>query len=271
MKHSGLTHAEHLRLAFSRPIAHRGLFANPSTPENGLGAFSAARDLGFAIECDVRLSADGVLYAFHDDTLERLAGQPGLFQDLNASEVDALRLMGGAEKPPRVSDLLATVAGRVPLVVELKTFDAHGWDVSFATEAACIELLRSYLGPVVVKSFNPHSVLWMRRVASELPCGLISCDIMRDTDFSFCRSDEARQLTDLVHPAALEADFISYNVQDLSPERAVRIDRPLMVWTVRTAEQLAQACRLADAPVFERGVVPLLQSGLSFRAGTMHW
>lgn len=267
----GSERSEHLRLALSRPIAHRGLFANPSVPENSLSAFVAARDQGFSIECDVRLSADGVLYAFHDDGLERLCGHAGWFRDLNSTEIDKICLMSGSESPPRVGSMLAAIGGRVPLVIELKTFSNWGWDVSFATERALVNELKNYAGPVAVKSFNPQSVLWVLQALPEIPCGLVACDFLKDSDFSFCCENERRQLAALTHPAARQSDFISYSVHDLNPEISQRITRPLMVWTVRTPLDLQKAREWADAPVFERGVVPFLQSGISFRAGTMRW
>lgn len=267
----GINRAEHLRHAFGRPIAHRGLFSNPSVPENSLGAFFAARDQGFGIECDVRLSADGVLYAFHDDELDRLCGRAGWFQDLHSSGVDDLRLMNSSERPPRVKDMLSGIGGKVPLVIELKTFSKRGWDAAFATERALVEELKRYAGPVVVKSFNPKSVLWMLAELPEIPCGLIACDLLKDIDFPFCGEDEARQLTELTHPAALQCDFVSYSVHDLTPALSRHISRPLMVWTVRTPADLLKAQEWADAPVFEQGVASLLHSGISFRAGTMRW
>ena len=62
-----------------RPIAHRGYHdLNKTRWENTLSAFAAAVERGFAIECDVHLSADGVPVVFHDDDLKRLTGTEGL-------------------------------------------------------------------------------------------------------------------------------------------------------------------------------------------------
>ena len=57
----------------ARPIAHRGLHDRAaSRPENTLAAARAAVAGGFAIECDVQLSADGEAMVFHDAALGRL-------------------------------------------------------------------------------------------------------------------------------------------------------------------------------------------------------
>ena len=50
---------------------------NKTVWENTLSAFRRAVDKGFAIECDVHLTADGVPVVFHDDDLKRLTGTDG--------------------------------------------------------------------------------------------------------------------------------------------------------------------------------------------------
>ena len=60
---------------FDRPIAHRGLHdRSRGIIENSRSAFEAAIAHGYAIECDVQLSSDGVPFIFRDDTLERMRG-----------------------------------------------------------------------------------------------------------------------------------------------------------------------------------------------------
>ncbi len=51
--------------------------ADPQKRENSLAAFKAAVDNGYAIECDLQISADGVPVVFHDDTLDRLTSETG--------------------------------------------------------------------------------------------------------------------------------------------------------------------------------------------------
>ena len=71
-----------------RPIAHRGLHDSASgVIENTLRAAEAAIAGGFAIECDVQLSADGEVFVFHDETLDRLTDAPGPLSALSAAEI----------------------------------------------------------------------------------------------------------------------------------------------------------------------------------------
>lgn len=58
-------------------IAHRG--AGRQAPENTLAAFRLGMAAGFrAFECDVQLSADGIPFLLHDDTLQRTSNGSGL-------------------------------------------------------------------------------------------------------------------------------------------------------------------------------------------------
>jgi len=75
------------------PYAHRG--ASKLAPENTLAAFQFAYDLGFKIiETDVRCSTDGIVYAFHDDTLQRMVGDVRKIEDLTSHQIDELRIDG---------------------------------------------------------------------------------------------------------------------------------------------------------------------------------
>ncbi|MBM3270557.1 MAG: glycerophosphodiester phosphodiesterase [Candidatus Sericytochromatia bacterium] len=101
-------------------VGHRG--AAGHAPENTLSAFAAGARMGAdLVECDVHLSRDGEVVVFHDDTLERTTGAPGLLRD---HDLDALRRLdaGRGERIPTLAELLAFAAGRPPLgvVVEIK-------------------------------------------------------------------------------------------------------------------------------------------------------
>ncbi|MDB5816804.1 MAG: ugpQ, partial [Rhizobacter sp.] len=72
-------------------IAHRG--AGTEAPENTMAAFRLGARHGFtAFECDVKLSADGIPFLLHDDTLERTTdghGVAGHLPWLELSRLDA--------------------------------------------------------------------------------------------------------------------------------------------------------------------------------------
>ncbi|TWP33596.1 glycerophosphodiester phosphodiesterase [Leekyejoonella antrihumi] len=90
-------------------MAHRG-FSGPDGNhriENSMRAFQAAVDLGLMyVETDVHATADGVLLAFHDETLDRVTDSRGVISGLPWSQVSRAKI-GGQEPIPRLEDLLA--------------------------------------------------------------------------------------------------------------------------------------------------------------------
>ena len=95
-------------LDLPRPLAfaHRG--GTSQYPENSWRAFEHAVGLGYSyLETDAHATADGVLVAFHDRTLDRVTDRAGRIADLPYSEVSAARI-GGTDPIPLVEDLLST-------------------------------------------------------------------------------------------------------------------------------------------------------------------
>jgi len=78
-------------LSYEHPVrfAHRG--SRVLWPENTMTAFQGAVDLGYRyIETDVHVSRDGVIFIFHDDTLERVTNGKGLARDWEWAELKKL-------------------------------------------------------------------------------------------------------------------------------------------------------------------------------------
>ena len=247
-----------LRHGLALPIAHRGLFEPGRLPENSMGAFALAIEKGLAMECDVRLDAVGDVAVFHDDMLERLTEGVGRFANTPVADVAHLRLQGTSYGIPWLRELLANIAGRVPLVVELKSFGAEGWHTDGRLERAVVEALQGYEGVVLLKSFNPHSVTTLLDLDHNWPVGQIACAMVGDGDFGFLSNEEALRLTHLDTDAARGAHFISYGIADLSYElrfASAHADKPWMTWTVRTPDQMNKALRLGCQVIFERGVL----------------
>lgn len=98
-------------------MAHRGFDLHGR--ENSMAAFQAAVDLGFRyLETDVHATADGVLLAFHDQTLDRVTDAHGVIGELPWSAVARARI-GGTEPIPRLEDVLGTF-GQVRVNIDVK-------------------------------------------------------------------------------------------------------------------------------------------------------
>lgn len=86
-------------------FAHRG--GAGRFPENSWRAFEHAVGLGYAyLETDAHATADGVLVAFHDKTLDRATDRTGAIASLPAGEVAAARI-AGTDPIPLLEDLVA--------------------------------------------------------------------------------------------------------------------------------------------------------------------
>jgi glycerophosphoryl diester phosphodiesterase len=227
------------------PIAHRGLHS-PGVPENSLAAIEAAVAAGLPVEIDIQPTADGRVVCFHDWNLQRMTGRDGRVAATKSGELSDLRLLGTGEGIPFFEDVLRLVAGRQPLVIEIKNRRQPE-----GMEAAMSAILKDYQGAYVVHSFNPFSLGWLRRNAPWIVRGQISCAF--DTD------DMATWKKLLLEHYAMNwmsrPHFISHQIKRLpSPVTSVlrnAFGLPLLAWTAKSPEEFALAKTLADNVIFE--------------------
>ena len=126
-------HAQRVAFLSAQPYAHRGLHGDGRI-ENSRAAFTAAIAAGHGIELDVQPAREGEAFVFHDPMLDRLTDSSGPFGLHSAHELDQIRLRGSHETIPRLSEILALVAGRVPVLIEIKANEAAV--ASFASASA---------------------------------------------------------------------------------------------------------------------------------------
>ena len=245
----------------ARPFAHRGLHDRAAGRiENSATAFAAAIDAGYGIELDLQLSADGRAVVFHDATLDRLTDATGPVARRTADDLGRIPLRipmhGSADTIPTFAAVLAQVAGRVPLLVELKDQTGDLGPSDGRLEAAAARDLQDYRGPVALMSFNPTMVAAAQRLAPAVPRGLTT-DAFAPSSWRGvppARLDGLRRIdTD-----AVRAAFVSHDCRDLGAPRVAELRRhglPVLTWTIRSAGQAAAALRVARAITFE-GYLP---------------
>jgi glycerophosphoryl diester phosphodiesterase len=240
----------------ARPVAHRGLHDRTcGVIENMPAAAAAAVAANFAIECDIQLTADGEAMVHHDDELGRLTEGAGALLGKTAAELKQVAFKDTPEKMMSLGDLCALVAGRVPLLIEVKSH----FDGDRKLVARMAEVLASYNGPAAGMSFDPDQVIALRELMPSGPRGIVAEREYTEADWSEATPAQRRGMLHLRHAFRTRPHFVAWWVDEL-PAAAPWIARnifgcPLLTWTVRTPEQRANAARHADQMIFE-GFLP---------------
>jgi glycerophosphoryl diester phosphodiesterase len=271
-RHPGsvLQRAEPYVLA-AQVVAHRG--ASEDAPEHTLAAYKKAiADGAEALECDVRLTADGVLVCVHDRTVDRTSDGRGVVSTLELADLAALdwgswKGLAGDEQPDHdltsvltVERLLTHVADcgrRIELAIETK----HPTRYAGLVERRVVELLDRFgwarpavagSGPVRVMSFSTRSV----RRFSLLAPGLTTVLLL---DALPLRWRDGRL------PPGVAIAGPSIEVTRAHPEWVARLHGRgygVHVWTVNRAEDVELCARLGvEAIITDRPRAVLHQLG----------
>ena len=229
-------------------LAHRGLHGEGAA-ENSISAFRRAVEAGFGVELDVRLSKDGELVVFHDDTLTRVAGVEGRVDELTLAELRECRLLDTDDTIPTMREVFDLVDGRIPILIEIK--EKTG---STAVTEKLLAELKSYDGPYIVESFNPMAISAFRKGRREVPVGILSR--------RFCDLEEHKgsplyfALQNMLFNFLSVPDFVAYRHSDANT-LSLKLARSLfgtvtVAWTTRSAEEEEAAKKNGfDCIIFE--------------------
>jgi glycerophosphoryl diester phosphodiesterase len=149
------------------------------------------------------------------------------------AELDRLRL--GGQPIPTLASLLALVAGRVSLLLEVKVDrDVWRWVPALRRELA------GYSGRFGLMSFDPRVARLLKTNMPEARRGLI----LR------ARTPPVRRRLAI---ALADPQFLAVEVTALGQPwvRSIRESRPIYAWTVRTPAERAQLQVQADALIWE--------------------
>ena len=158
-------------------IAHRG--AGKLAPENTLAAFRLGASHGYtAFECDVKLSADGVPFLLHDDTLDRTTsgrGAAGVCFWTDLSRLDAGSWHGPAHAGEPVASFEAIaaycLANAFQLDLEIKPSPGSERHTGHVVGLWVRELWNG-TAPLL-SSFKTEALAGARDAAPELPRALL--------------------------------------------------------------------------------------------------
>jgi glycerophosphoryl diester phosphodiesterase len=214
-------------------FAHRGLHYGAGFPENSLVAFAAALELGAGIECDLRLTKDDRVLVFHDADAWRMCSSPLVIGKSTHAELEGLHVGDGPI--PTIESLFKLVDGRVPLLLEVKV-DNDIWRWMPALRRA----LNDYRGPYGIMSFDPRVARLLKTNLPEVRRGLVIRERL-----PAAKRRVALWLAD-PHFIAVERTALM-NAWVAGARQRI----PVYSWTIKDAEQRAQARVHADALIWE--------------------
>ena len=190
----------------------------------------------------MHLTADGQLVVHHDDSLKRLTGED--------VRIGSSRLPDG-EAVPTFDEVLETVAGRVPLIVEVKVEGNAD-----ALSQAVYERMQRYDGPWCMESFDPRAVQWFRRNAPEIIRGQLA--------FNQAGKGETRKIwwrnigiASMIQNLWARPDFIAFEYKSEKkwclPMWLLRRMKPWFVaWTVHSQADMDALRGRYDLQIFEK-------------------
>ena len=250
-------------------VAHRG--SSATNAEHTLGAYIAALDEGAdALECDVRLTADGHLVCVHDRNLLRTAQQRRLVSSMELAELEQLDFAAWKHPWAELDDeapdvdkdldrvltlrrLLETVAG-YPRPVQLAIETKHPTRYAGLVERRLVDLLSDFgwagpRSPARVMSFSWVALRRVSRLAPDL-----DLVYLMDSPLAWASSRPFSEPGWIAGPGI--------ELLHKHPELIRRIHgtgTELHVWTVNTREDL-ELCRqlgvsavITDKPGVMRG------------------
>jgi glycerophosphoryl diester phosphodiesterase len=167
------------RWPYPRYAAHRG--AGTLAPENTLAAMRVGFAHGYRmVEFDVKLSADGVPFLLHDDTLDRTTNGRGPADALSWAELSRLDA-GSWHSPAFAREPLPTlaavahwaIASEVACNIEIKPMPGREAATGTAVALAARALWRDAPVPPLLSSFAEDALAAAQSAAPELERALL--------------------------------------------------------------------------------------------------
>ncbi|RPI88143.1 MAG: glycerophosphodiester phosphodiesterase [Chloroflexi bacterium] len=241
----------------SKPVvfAHRG--ASAYAPENTIAAFELAlRQEADAVELDVKLTADGQVVVFHDQTLDRITGTSGFLakktleqlREFDAGSFFDVEFKG--ETIPTLKEVFEAIGRKLFINIEITNYASP----TDALPVRVAELVKKYglQKWVMFSSFNPFALIRAHKMLPTVPVGLLA---LSGGSGWFARS----RLASIVYHTDLHPE-----VRDVTPaliKREHGYNRRVNVYTVNDPEQMRRLFRwkidgiITDDPLLARKVL----------------
>ena len=235
-----------MKLFKNRFIAHRGLHKNKIIPENSMLAFKAAIEKNYAIEFDINITKDNQIVVFHDDDLNRLCNKKENIEDVSYDFLKDLNLYESNEKIPLLKELLDEVAGKIPLIIEIKKHKNIG-----LLENILLEMLKEYKGEYFICSFEKDILLWLEKNKPKEIRGLI----FESLPIKFKKYEKIAFLYKYFKSKAdfisLEDKLIDSSIYDFCKKKELDI----VVWTIKDKKSFQNIDKKVSAVIFENFLI----------------
>lgn len=222
-------------------------------PENSLPAFERAVEKGYGIELDVQTTSDGRLVVFHDETLKRMCGVDKKLYECTYDELMQYSLAGTEYKIPLFDEVLAVIAGKVPLIVEIKSEGNLLRTTRMTAERLDSYIVNPETGAWCVESFHPLVLRWLKKNRPDVLRGQLSTNFFKS---KIKRAwYEKLVLTNLMLNFLSRPDFVAYNYR-YKNQPSFWLCRVLYgvvtaAWTVKSEKVLRDVEKVFDVIIFD--------------------
>lgn len=206
----------------------------------------AAIEAGYAVEVDLQLTADAGLVVCHDRTLERTTNGTGRIADHSLDALRRTTIRGSDETLSSLTDVLALTSGRAALFLEAKSPADPLAKAAMANALA--RALAAYGGAATIMTFDPDLLALLRPTLPDTPLGILA----GGEEHGSLVSRFGRDM--LLHTPRTKPDFVGYYATALphpGPSFARRRGRPVLAWTVRSAQEATRLSAYVDQIIFE--------------------
>lgn len=208
-------------------FAHRGVYDNVRIYENTISAFTRAIKYNYAIELDVRLTKDMKIVVFHDENMERLLHVDEKIESITYEELCYI----AKYQIPLLTDVLNTVKGSVPLLIDLKTQKRK-----YPLEIELAKILDNYDGYFAICTFSIRSLRWFYKNRKDYVIGY-------NIGLRNYKKD----------PFFKKYDFINLRIKSLSEKKLKFLKEKyiLLGWGVSNSEEFTSSKSIYDSLVID--------------------